>query len=79
MIPDHLTSPAAASDRPPSASDLSRRGFLQAGAVAGGGLLLSLSLPFTNGDTQAAGAQVDDTGRPRRWARGRSLLKPKTL
>ena len=54
MIPEHLTSPAAASDRSPSASGLSRRGFLQAGAVAGGGLLLSLSLPFGNHEAEAA-------------------------
>jgi isoquinoline 1-oxidoreductase beta subunit len=54
MILDHLTSPAAASDRSPSANGLSRRGFLQAGAAAGGGLLLSLSLPFTNRDAEAA-------------------------
>jgi isoquinoline 1-oxidoreductase beta subunit len=32
------------------ASRLSRRGFLQAGAAAGGGLMLSLSLPFGNGE-----------------------------
>ena len=54
MIPDHLTSRASASDRSPSASGLSRRGFLQAGAVAGGGLLLSLSLPFANREAEAA-------------------------
>ena len=54
MIPDHLTSPAAASDRSPSGSSLSRRGFLQAGAAAGGGLLLSLSLPFANREAEAA-------------------------
>jgi isoquinoline 1-oxidoreductase subunit beta len=54
MIPDHLTSPAAASDRSPSASGLSRRGFLQTGAVAGGGLLLSLSLPFASREAEAA-------------------------
>jgi len=34
----------------------SRRGFLQAGASAGGGLLLSLSLPFTGRDAAAADA-----------------------
>jgi len=54
MSPDHRTSPAAAPDRSPSANGLSRRGFLQAGAVAGGGLLLSLSLPFANRETEAA-------------------------
>jgi isoquinoline 1-oxidoreductase subunit beta len=54
MIPDHLTSPVATSDRSPSASGLSRRGFLQAGAVAGGGLLLSLNLPFANREAEAA-------------------------
>ena len=35
---------------------LTRRGFLQAGAAAGGGLMLSLSLPFTNGEAKAADA-----------------------
>jgi isoquinoline 1-oxidoreductase subunit beta len=54
MMPDKLTSPAAASNRSPSASGFSRRGFLQAGAVAGGGLLLSLSLPFANREAEAA-------------------------
>ena len=39
-----------------SANALSRRSFLQAGAAAGGGLLLSLSLPLANGDAEAADA-----------------------
>jgi len=56
MIIDHLTSRITGPDRSPSANDLSRRTFLQAGAAAGGGLMLSLSLPFANGDTEAAGA-----------------------
>ena len=56
MILDHLTSRAAGPDQSPSANDFSRRGFLQAAAAAGGGLMLSLSLPFANGDAEAAGA-----------------------
>jgi isoquinoline 1-oxidoreductase beta subunit len=36
---------------------VSRRSFLQAGAAAGGGLMLSLTLPFANGAAQAADAQ----------------------
>jgi isoquinoline 1-oxidoreductase beta subunit len=55
MILDHFTSHAAGPDRSPSANALSRRTFLQAGAAAGGGLMLSLRLPFANGDAEAAG------------------------
>ena len=54
MTRDHLASRATVTGRSPSANGLSRRRFLQAGAAAGGGLLLSLSLPFANGDGQAA-------------------------
>jgi len=39
-------------------SDLSRRHFLQAGAAAGGGLMLSLSLPLADGEAEAAGAEA---------------------
>src|SRR5260370_17077563 len=35
---------------------LPRRSFLQAGAAAGGGLMLGLSLPFANGEAEAAEA-----------------------
>jgi isoquinoline 1-oxidoreductase subunit beta len=38
------------------ATDLSRRRFLQAGAAAGGGLLLSFTLPFTQSGAEAADA-----------------------
>jgi isoquinoline 1-oxidoreductase beta subunit len=54
MILDHITSRAAGSGRSPSATDFSRRGFLQAGAAAGGGLMLSLHLPFASSDAEAA-------------------------
>jgi isoquinoline 1-oxidoreductase beta subunit len=50
MILDDITSRTA------SANGLSRRAFLQAGAAAGGGLMLSLRLPFANHDAQAADA-----------------------
>ncbi|MGX1352873.1 isoquinoline 1-oxidoreductase beta subunit [Bradyrhizobium elkanii] len=36
------------------AADLSRRNFLRAGAIAGGGLLLSVSLPFARRESEAA-------------------------
>jgi isoquinoline 1-oxidoreductase subunit beta len=51
---EHLTSQAAGSDRLPLANAISRRGFLQVGAVAGGGLMLSLSVPFANGKAAAS-------------------------
>jgi isoquinoline 1-oxidoreductase subunit beta len=53
MMLDHLTS-RAGSGRSPSASGLSRRRFLQAGAAAGGGLMLGVSLPLANGHAEAA-------------------------
>jgi isoquinoline 1-oxidoreductase beta subunit len=57
MIRDPLASYAAKSHRPVSANAFSRRNFLRAGAAAGGGLMLSLTLPFANGEAEAvAGA-----------------------
>jgi isoquinoline 1-oxidoreductase subunit beta len=54
MIIDHITSRSTGAHRSSSESGLSRRGFLQAGAAAGGGLVLSLNLPFAAGDAEAA-------------------------
>ena len=56
MMMRHLESQAVGPDPSPSLNDLSRRKFLQVGAVAGGGLMLGLRLPFANGDVEAAGA-----------------------
>ncbi len=56
MILDRIAPHAADLNQSGSANDLSRRRFLQAGAAAGGGLMLSLSLPFANGAAEAAGA-----------------------
>jgi isoquinoline 1-oxidoreductase subunit beta len=56
MILDQITSRTARPARSPSASDLSRRGFLRAGAAAGGGLMLSLRLPFAKHEAEAADA-----------------------
>jgi isoquinoline 1-oxidoreductase subunit beta len=53
MILDPSTPPAGGSGRSVSASDLSRRRFLQVGAAAGGGLMLSLRLPFANGEAES--------------------------
>ena len=57
MILDRSVSYANRPHQPVSADPRSRRNFLRAGAAAGGGLLLSLGLPFAN--TQAYAA-VDD-------------------
>jgi len=57
MILDPIDSRAANPGRLPAlANSISRRTLLQAGAAAGGGLMLSLSLPFAGGKAEAAGA-----------------------
>jgi isoquinoline 1-oxidoreductase beta subunit len=53
MTRAHLTGAAAAAGRS-STIALSRRGFLQAGAAAGGGLMLSLRLPLAGREAAAA-------------------------
>jgi isoquinoline 1-oxidoreductase beta subunit len=66
MTIDHHGSRASGRGELASANALSRRSFLQAGAAAGGGLMLSLSLPFANGEAAAAGA---DTFAPNAFIR----------
>jgi isoquinoline 1-oxidoreductase subunit beta len=54
MILDRIVSRAGDPEQSHSANGLSRRTFLQAGAVAGGGLALSLHLPPAGRDAEAA-------------------------
>src|SRR5215470_2551617 len=54
MIHDHIVSRTAGPEQFESANGLTRRGFVQAGAAAGGGLMLSLRLPFAKGEAEAA-------------------------
>jgi isoquinoline 1-oxidoreductase subunit beta len=54
MILDNPTF-VAGSGQSPSANVFSRRTFLQAGMAAGGGLMLSLRLPYATGEVEAAG------------------------
>ena len=53
MILDHIASRPGDLDQSGSANGLSRRRLLQVGAYAGGDLMLSLSLPFANGEAEA--------------------------
>jgi isoquinoline 1-oxidoreductase beta subunit len=54
MTVDHVTSRAADSGEAKSGHCFSRRSFLQAGAAAGGGLMLGLRLPTANREAAAA-------------------------
>src|SRR5262245_42624597 len=58
MILDHIASRAAGRGQSTSANGLSRRRFVQAGAAAGGGLLLSLSLPLAGSEAEAGAADA---------------------
>jgi len=57
MALDPLPSNPDSPERRGSGDALSRRRFLQAGAAVGGGFMLSLRLPFANGDAEAATAE----------------------
>ena len=76
MILDRIAPHFADAGRSHSANDLSRRRFLQAGAAAGGGLLLSLSLPFANDASRGRRRWRLHAERlhPHRAATGRSSL-----
>jgi isoquinoline 1-oxidoreductase beta subunit len=56
MIFDRLIPQVASPDQ--TSSGFSRREFLRVTASSGGGLMLSLSLPFANGDAGATGSFV---------------------
>jgi isoquinoline 1-oxidoreductase subunit beta len=56
MIVDHFASTRPSGEQFKPAHVVSRRTFIQAGAVAGGGLMLSLALPVAGGEAEAANA-----------------------
>jgi isoquinoline 1-oxidoreductase subunit beta len=66
MTTDHQASRVSSRADGPTASALSRRNFLRTGAAAGGGLMLSLSLPFTTGEAEAA---VGEAFKPNAFVR----------
>ena len=57
-----------------SAQAVSRRGFLQAGAAVGGGLILGISLPFANGEIHAAAETFAPNAFVRIGSDGRIVL-----
>src|SRR3954470_8778680 len=58
MLVDNVTSLRADSRQAQSGDRVSRRGFLQAIAAAGGGLMLGVSLPSAPGEAAAADTEV---------------------
>jgi isoquinoline 1-oxidoreductase subunit beta len=58
MVLDHFMSGGHAAEQVETAHGVSRRTFIRAGAAAGGGLMLSLSLPIASGEAEAANADA---------------------
>jgi isoquinoline 1-oxidoreductase beta subunit len=56
MVSDHIMARATGPERSSSATGLSRRKLLQAGAAVGGGLMLGVRLPFAKTEADAAEA-----------------------
>jgi isoquinoline 1-oxidoreductase beta subunit len=53
MTLDHIAFPPSDQEKSAPEGAVSRRSFLQVGAAAGGGLLLSVSLPFARDQAEA--------------------------
>ncbi len=58
MFLDYIASRRRDSGKSGLADEVSRRSLLQGGAAAGGGLMLSLALPFADGEAEAAGVNA---------------------
>ena len=58
MFLDHIASRRSDAGQSGSANKVSRRSLLQAGAAAGGGLILSLTLPFADTEAETAGVNA---------------------
>jgi isoquinoline 1-oxidoreductase subunit beta len=58
MIFDHLRTRCDGAKQFESAHSVSRRTFIRAGAAAGGGLILSLTLPVAGSEAEATNAET---------------------
>lgn len=74
MIIDHVVSCTAVPERHAAQSHLTRRGFLQASAAAGGGMMLSLRLPLGKDEAAAAGDRFEPNVFVRIESDGRIVL-----
>ena len=74
MILDPIESSAANTGLPGSTNRISRRTLLRSGAAAGGGLILSLSLPFAGGEAEAAAGDFTPNAFIRIGNEGRIVL-----